>query len=164
MPFPSIPESEASPSEVTNLARIFHTWMTKEPKPDNSSAKTYGHVLGEQILRTCLNVAITAQSLYDLVRDIAEFFVHYCEELEAEAGKSLTQRRDENEGWRVNGDGSARGRGPYFQMVFEENERKGTKLPSWGEMITDAKLLWSLLQGASEEIGKVMKDENMTGI
>jgi len=164
IPFPPIPESEASPNQVTNLARILFTWMTKDPKPNISTAKKYGHVLGRQILHACLDVAITAESLYDLVRDVAEFFVHYCDELEAEAGKSSNQKRDENEGWRVGGDGKARGMGEYLRMVVEEKERKEMKLPSWGRMITDAKLLWGLLQGASEEIGKVMNEAKRTGI
>ncbi|PVH68267.1 hypothetical protein DL98DRAFT_578883 [Cadophora sp. DSE1049] len=164
IPFPPIPISDASPKQVSNLARIMNTWMTKEPCPDILSAVTYGKVLGKQLLHACLNKGLTDKSLLNLIQDIADFYSEYCQDLEDEAGKTNSQREYEEEGKCVGDGGNGNGMGRLLKMVVEENDRVGVEVSGWGRMIWDANILFSLMHGATQVIGEAMGDAEREGI
>ncbi|KAK0130456.1 hypothetical protein ONS96_000975 [Cadophora gregata f. sp. sojae] len=172
IPFPPIPARDASPNEVSSLARILHTWLTHESKPDILSAITYGRSLGKQLCHVCLSKGIIDQSLYNLVRDIADFYAAYVQDLEDEAGKSLSKRKEESRarngghgsrGGDVNEKEKRKGMGEFLEMVLA-NDRGSSKLPGWGRMIWEGKLLFALLHGATEAIKGALGDAARKGI
>ncbi|KAH7389156.1 hypothetical protein BKA64DRAFT_645617 [Cadophora sp. MPI-SDFR-AT-0126] len=164
IPRSHIPISDATPHQISILARIFRTWITNEPKPDILSAVTYGKVLGKQLLHACLDKGLSDKSLLNLVRDMADFYSDYCQDLEDAAGKSINQREEENKGSRGSiGGGTGKGPGRLLKMVLA-NRRAGSTVPGWGRMIWDANLLFALLHGATKDIGETIEDAERTGI
>ncbi|KAH9207367.1 hypothetical protein DL95DRAFT_468705 [Leptodontidium sp. 2 PMI_412] len=154
------PLAATTPSEtdINHLARILHTWLsttTNSPTQSILLAKSHGHILGSQLLTTCLNKGVSAKSLYHLVQDAAGFYTEYCQDLEDEAGK---------EGWeRDVAGGKGRGMGKVLKLVLGR-DRVGVDVPGWETLSRNANGMFALLHGASEEIGEVLRRVAESGI
>ncbi|KAG4431148.1 hypothetical protein IFR05_013368 [Cadophora sp. M221] len=154
--------SRPSETDINRLSVILHTWLSSTsnsatPSPSILLAKSHGHILGKQLLSTCLNKGITAMSLYHLVQDAAGFYLDYCQDLEIEDGKD--GRGGDVE---VGGQGEGKGMGKMLKLVLGR-DRVGVDVPGWGALLKNASGMFALLHGASEEIGEALREAGERG-
>ncbi|CZT46725.1 uncharacterized protein RSE6_07205 [Rhynchosporium secalis] len=212
-PFPSIP-TPSSPSSSDSDLPSFNTkerygkgshdspisipsTPTRLP-PEILLIHSHGRSLGRQLLATCLDRGIDVISLHRLMKDMADFYAEYSQDLEFQLldlpdqdqdeyqyqdqspNESYTRRRYQNQTAKSSTKRKA-GVSAKPDRVIKKRKKKrvppvsilalvlgidkpGFGYPEWEVLKENAEMIFSLLQGASEEIGDVLKRAEEEGI
>ncbi|CZT00585.1 uncharacterized protein RAG0_08573 [Rhynchosporium agropyri] len=212
-PFPSIP-TPSSPSSSDSDLPSFNTKErygkgshdspisipsspTRLP-PEILLIHSHGRSLGRQLLSACLDKDIDGISLHRLMKDMADFYAEYSQDLEFQLlplpdqdqdeyqyqdqspNESYTRRRYQNQTAKSSTKCTA-GVSAKPDRVIKKRKKKrvppnsilalvlgidkpGFGYPEWEVLKENAEMIFSLLQGASEEIRDVLKRAEEEGI